>query len=268
MVFRPTDYTPAINFLLKRPVPNRHLIGFLQLAEPGELDVYVDNPERPKGVMLLMNHSSDGKVVRRDVDIDTDSDESLVRLMGKLREPAYFFTFHREWMIPIIWGKFEKKSLMRSYYMRVTRGDFKNRATRQQAEHVREIREADRHVIEGYPDDWPSLRRCFEFTAAKWREGERALRMLGLFDSGRLVSWVQFWMGAGMCEVMNIHTHPGFRRKAYACTLLSLAAISIFKDHSEVYYTAPDDNTPSIQLAESVGFKKHSCTYYFNGTRR
>ena len=268
MVFRPTDYSPAIRFLLKKPVPNRHLVGFLQSAEPGEMEVYVDDPAHPAGVMLLMDQVDDANARRRDVDIDAESEQAFVRLLEHLHDRSYFFTFHRSWMIPLLWQRFEKLSLNRSHYMRVSRETFISRAVKERVENIREIREADRPLLDGYPDEPPSLRKCFDYTVAKWRDGERALRMLGTFDSGRLAAWVQFWMGAGMCEVMNIHTHPDFRRRGYAAALLSIAVMAIFKDHQEAFYTAPDDNPASIQLAKSVGFRKHSSTYFFNGRLR
>ena len=272
MIFRPTDYAPAITFLLKSPVPNRHLIGFLRRAEPGELEVYTDDALSPAGVMLLSDSSPATGVAasqpRRDVDLDAEDGRAFTPLADSLRGGCYLFTFHRQWMIPLLWQRYEKISLTRSIYLKATRQTFTNRASMARAEQVRELREQDRPLADAYPDDQPSLRKCLEYTAAKWRGGERALRMLGFFDGGRLAAWVQFWMGAGMCEVMNIHTHPEFRRRGYAAMLLSVAVISIFKGHDEAYYAAVDDNAASIRLAESVGFCKESSTYYFLGKRR
>ena len=269
MIFRPTDYAPAIMFLLKQPVPNRHLIGFLRRAEPGELEVYTDSPVRPAGVMLLSDSSPAAKGQPcRDVDLDAEDARTFASLVDSLHDGCYLFTFHREWMIPLLWERYEKLSLTRSFYLKVSRQAFVNRASMQQAEQVRELREHDRELVDAYPDGQPSLRKCFDYTVAKWHDGERALRMLAFFDAGRIAAWVQFWMGAGMCEVMNIHTHPEFRRRGYAAMLLSVAVISIFKGHDDAWYSAADDNLASLRLAESVGFCKDSTTFYFMGRRK
>ena len=273
MIFRPTDYAPAIEYLLKRPVPNRHIITFLRAAQPGEPEVYTDDPTRPVGVMLLTDSrlpepQAGEAMACRDVDVDADTENAFERLVDSLDGGCYRFTFTRPWMIPLLWRRFEKISLTRSYYMKVTREKFVNRASLEHAENVRELREADRSIVEAYPEDNPSLRKMFDYTMAKWRGGERALRMLGMFDSGRLAAWVQFWMGPGLAEVTNIQAHPDFRRRGCAAMLLSVAVIAIFKDHDVAYYTAPDDNKPSVRLARSVGFSRESCMYYFLGTRR
>jgi len=267
MIFRPTDYAPAILFLRRKPIHNRHLVAFLQRAQPGELEVYVDDPAQPRAVMLRSDQLQ-GKDRRRDVDIDADNEESFRTLIGTLRGRSYFFTFHRQWMIPLLWERYEKVSLARSFYMKVTPADFVNGADRRLAENIREIRLADAKAVAAFPEGEPSLSKAFGYTAAKWRDGERALRLLGMFEAGQIAAWVQFWMGSGMCEVMNIRTHPDHCRKGYAKGLLSVALIAIFKNHEDAFFSTGDDNRASIALSRSVGFRRHSCTYYFTGEKR
>ena len=118
-------------------------------------------------------------------------------------------------------------------------------------------RESDSHLNPGEarllgPDDVPVVEPVHPHLA---RMLQRGISVFGIIEDGELITSCRIveildrhW------EIANVYTQEAFRHKGYGKSVVS-AATDYIRGHGRVpVYECDQENTPSIRLAESLGF--------------
>ena len=97
------------------------------------------------------------------------------------------------------------------------------------------------------PADWDDWRR-------------QGFRYRGIVDDGRLVASAAVWTcSPAAWELAAVHTRVGYRRRGHARAVCSFATAHILAHVATATCTTRADNTPMLELAAALGFRRTAC---------
>jgi len=204
--------------------------------------IYIDKCENPKGCMIVYRGSN--------VFIKTSSNSMLkefIEVLDKREEHSFRCL---PWIVPMIKAHFkpmksgEEGVILLTYYVdramfkkHITLGYLPEKLSEDSAEEIKT------HAREG-PDTEFITRRI------------RANSFYGIFDGGRLISWVgTLWESDDACEVGLAYTQKEYRCKGLGKTLLSIVTGRVLdKGKTPILHTI-GGNIPAIKACEAVGYR-------------
>ena len=101
---------------------------------------------------------------------------------------------------------------------------------------------------------------CFDssWSGEQYREAWRGgwLIAFGAFAAGSLACFASFSAAGGEAEVLNIATHPAWRRRGLAERLLrfALAQLAAGQGPAAVFLDVDETNAPALALYRKIGF--------------
>ncbi len=236
-----------ISLLLEQDrMGNLIIRGELEGANPEEFKVYIDNSEKPKGLLLADFF----------IKIYAQDEEALSRLLPVLADKReVLFGGVAAWIRDYIAGGWE-----------IT---WENRCWLYYLEGKKLDRELIRHEVESLKREHAELvNEHWEFGDAdslpyvEWRI--EAGPSCAIFEGDEPVSWA---LTHGDSQMGLMFTFPQARRRGYGLSITVALAEKLLDEGKTPFLYTMQDNLPAQRLAERAGFRKWG-DYRFFGARK
>ncbi len=260
MVHELKDYTKAIDFLRADALANHHLLLALEAGIPGvPHEIYVDNPDAVKSVMIVEHFGQEGTSRENWVSLESSQEELVFSLLRALPfDEEYGFILHRDWMRPLVEQLFGVEFTGKRFDYTVDRKQFRP-YTRHKARQL--TLDADEELAAKYPRVYgpygPSVLDLL-------RQG---FMVFGIIETDEIVAHAT--LEADLFDIWSVHpfTREEYRGKGYGKTVMSQATQVGLSMGKLLYYDAGPNNPLAMKIAEALGYFSYQEVMWGKGKR-
>lgn len=261
MVHELRDYTKAIDFLRTNALANHHLLLSLEAGIPGvPHEVYVDNPEEIKSVMIVEHFGQRENWVS----LESSQEESVLSLLQVLpSDKEYGFILHRNWMRPLVQKLFGVEFTGKRFDYTVDGKKFCPYTLHKARQLTLDV---DEEPASKYPRAYgphgPSL-----LDLLRKQETGQGLMVFGIIEKDEIVSHAT--LEADLFDIWSTHpfTREQYRGKGYGKAVMSQATQVGLSMDKLLYYDAGPNNPPAMKIAKALGYFAYQEVVWGKGRR-
>jgi RimJ/RimL family protein N-acetyltransferase len=255
----------VLAYLYRDPFPNASLIGAVERSVLHSVQVRVAGDETVCGILVVVP----GPEGARSAGLDTDRIEVAETLLKALRpgEPLQF-GLHRPETVTAL----HRVCLATpTGVMLAFRHDGPWPRMREFSP-ARELIRSDERVVRRTRDE-PFLLSFLQAVRRRPPREGTEVRTFGVIEGGKLLArclttWAPVGIEQQIGTVWSVYTEPGARGRGLGRAVVAAATAAILDSGRIARYFAFSDNTPSLRICRSLGYREDHAVRYFWAQRR
>jgi GNAT superfamily N-acetyltransferase len=255
----------ALAYLYRDPFANASLISAVERGAAGGVQVRVAEEGAVRGVLVV----APGPDGTRSTGLDADCAGVAEALLRALRSNEQFqFGLHRSEAMTAL---SRVCTATPTGVMLAFRHNGPWPAARDAAT-ARSLTRADERCVRQARDE-PFLQSFLQAVGRRARSEPTEVRAFGVVTGGKLLArclttWAPQGIERQIGTVWSVYTEPSARGRGLGKAVVAAATAAILDSGRIARYFAFSDNTPSLRICRSLGYRDDHAVYYFWAQRR